>query len=152
MGIRGLFFRIKQNEDCFLNKLCPAINYKEFFWHNVSSQSEVWSFPREKDFLTREYYKGSLLKRRIKRRHRILFLKLQAYYEEGKYLNLSTYEDYMDSPCCLIILVWDCEFVQVYSKDETFIKKLYDVVQKLGYTDITFVTDENDRRKRMDIR
>ena len=50
-----------------------------------------------------------------------------------------------------MVLIWDCEFVEVYSKDEELTQRMYESAQKNDYKEITIITDENDKRVNMDI-
>lgn len=151
MKTRGLYFKISQNDKYCLNQLFGAFNCQDFFWYNVSEQSEVWSLPDGDDLFKKNVYSGRTLERRIKKPHKVIFLKFQAYHEKGKYHNISTYDDWLGSPCCAMVLIWDCEFVEVYSKDEELTQRMYESAQQNGYKEITIITDENDKRVNMDI-
>ena len=61
------------------------------------------------------------------------------------------YNDYIKSDCQLILLVHDCEYVELYSKDQYTINLIYQRAAANGYKEIEYIMDNNDGRKVLDI-
>ena len=51
----------------------------------------------------------------------------------------------------LILLVYDCEYVELYSKDHSIINSVYQRAVTNAYSEIEFIIDSIDGRKKMDI-
>lgn len=48
-----------------------------------------------------------------------------------------------------MLLIYDCNFVEVYAKDKELIDKFYKRALKLNFEEIEYKKDENDIRTRM---
>lgn len=51
----------------------------------------------------------------------------------------------------MLVLIYDCEFVEIFSKSETLTEVLLDNAYKKGFLDVGLITDENDGRTVLDI-
>ena len=81
----------------------------------------------------------------------MIFLKLQAYSEEEPYADIHTYDEFIKSSCLLLVLIYDCESVEIFSKVERITRSLFDNARRKGFSETTLITDENDGRTKMDI-
>lgn len=151
MTIRGVSFRVPQGRNDILQEILDGINVQTLFWYNVESQNEVWSVPHYKDFFKEEYYSGQDFYEQIKLPHLVIFLKLQAYSEEEPYADIHTYDEFIKSSCLLLVLIYDCESVEIFSKDERITRSLFDNARRKGFSETALITDENDGRTKMDI-
>lgn len=145
--IRGISFRIEQRENGrVLSEIFQSIDVKKYNWYNILDQNEVWkNFAGEKS-LGEEYYSGNDFEKIINSEHYILFLKLQAYFKMVNYQNLHTYKEFVEDNCQLLVLVSDSEFVEIYAKEITVLKHIYDTAEENEYFDIEYITDDNDSR------
>lgn len=151
MNIRGVSFRVPQGRNDLLQEILDGINVQTLFWYNVESQNEVWSVPKYDDFFKKEYYDGQDFYEQIKLPHLVVFLKLQAYLKEGTYSSIHTYDEFIKSGCLLLVLIYDCDSVEIFSKDECITKSLFDNACRKGFLETALITDENDGRTKMDI-
>ena len=149
--IRGVRFKIPQKMDNIIFNILCCLNVESYYWFKISSQTEVWGEQIEKDFFEKEFYKGDEFINIIKNKHRIIFLKIQAYPKECDIKNIHTYKEFVDSNCDIIILVYDCEFVEIYSKNESTSILLFRRAKALGYKSCGYITDDNDSRTKMDV-
>ena len=99
----------------------------------------------------KEYYDGKSFLQNIMTEHYIIFLKLQAYFDNVKFSNIHTYKDFQDSDCQLLLLIYDCKSVEIYLKDINNVNLLYESALKNNYTEIGYITSSNDGRTKMDI-
>ncbi len=164
MSIRGVFFLFPNKERYFLKKILDGIPVEQFFWLCIRDQKEVYSLPElcirdQKEVYSlpevrfdKSLYKGDEFSKLIQEPYFLGFLKLEVYRKWGKFQNFHSYEEYLSSECMAVILIWDYEYVEIYSKDMEFNRKIFLNAQKLGYTELEYVTDDNDCRYKLDIR
>lgn len=151
MSIKGVSFRVPQGRTDLLQEILDGIDVQMLFWYNVESQNEVWSIPQYEDFFRKEHYDGVSFYEQIRQPHLVVFLKLQAYLKEEKYVNIHTYDEFTKSSCLFLLLIYDCEFVEIFSKDVSITKILFDNACSKGFLETVLITDENDGRTKMDI-
>ncbi|MGO5549103.1 DUF2691 family protein [Wansuia hejianensis] len=149
--IRGVSFNIPQLKSNTLWKIFSAIDINKYYWYIIQSQTEVWDNLLENDFFKQECYPGEEFSTCIQSNHYIVFLKLQAYSTFTNMRNMCEYNDYIKSDCQLILLVHDCEYVELYSKDQYTINLIYQRAAANGYKEIEYIMDNNDGRKVLDI-
>ena len=151
MNIRGVSFRVPQGRNDILQEILDGVNVQTLFWYNVESQNEVWSVPHYEEFFKKEYYAGQDFYEQLKLPHLVIFLKLQAYSKEEPYADIHTYDEFIKSSCLLLVLIYDCESVEIFSKDERITRSLFDNARRKGFSEAALITDENDGRTKMDI-
>lgn len=149
--IRGISFEIPQMMTTTLWDIFKGSDMGHYYWYIVPNQNEVWNEFSEDDFFTEELYTGNDFLNLIRNNHYIIFLKLQAYSELCIFKNLYTYDDFSRSNCQLVLLVNDCEFVEIYSKNLKITEQIFYMAVENGYKNISYITDKNDGRTKMDI-
>lgn len=149
--IRGVLFKIPQLTTNTLGKIFNAVDVNRYYWCVIQSQTETWNNSLEDDLFARKCYTGEEFSKCIQSNHYIVFLKLQAYCTYSDFENISEYDAYMKSDCQLILLVYDCEYVELYSKDHSIINSVYQRAVTNAYSEIEFIIDSIDGRKKMDI-
>ncbi len=149
--IRGISFEIPQMMTTTLWEIFKGSDIGSYYWYVVPNQNEVWSELSEEDLFTKDVYVGNDFQNLIKNNHYIIFLKLQLYSELCTFKNLYTYDDFSKSNCQLIILVNDCEYVEIYSKNSKTTEEIFHTAVENGYKNVCYITDENDCRTKMDI-
>ena len=148
--IRGIFFRALPGKN-ILWQIFKCIDVEKYSWHNILSQNEVLANYSGGIFFDADYYDGKTFLQNIISEYFIIFLKLQAYFEGGKFYDIHTCEEFLKSDCQLILFVYDCEYVEIYAKDEKDIKAIYENVLTLNYTEVKYITESNYSRTKMDI-
>jgi len=138
--------------DNALFRILKGINIKEYCWYNIISQDEVYEVDYKDDFFKETYYDGESFFQCIQDDHYVIFVKLQAYFEGGKFFDIHAYEDFQKSDCQLLFLIADGNFVNIYAKSQEVIGRLYEQAVANHCTEIEYITDENDHRTRMDVR
>jgi len=152
MSIRGVSFKIEQKVSCVLWDIFKCIDVKKYFWYNIEAQDEIWASNLKDDFFQENLYSGEDFLSKIQEDHFVIFLKLQAYYDSEPLYNISTYKAFQASECQLIFFVYDCEFVEIFSKNKIDIENLYNNAIKNRYKDVIYITDENDDRINMNVK
>lgn len=128
-----------------------CIDVEKYTWYFIDSQSEVWANAGGDDLFMSDCYSGENFSQLIKQKYYIIFLKLQAYSDTYKFLDIHTYEDFVKSNCKILILVNDSNYFDVYLKDKVMIDVFYNHLKSHGFKNLDFITDKNDYRRKMDV-
>ena len=149
----GVSFKIDQSDDLFLKKILAGINNKEYVWNYIDEQSEVHDISRSKDYFEQSKYSNDSFELKLNEPSFIVFLKLQAYNanDDNKFKNINSFEEYWASTCQMIILVYDCEFVEIYAKNQEVIEKIFTNAKTNEYENISYITTKNNERYKMNI-
>lgn len=150
--IRGISFEVPQSTTDTLWKILQGADIQQFDWYVVQAQTEVWDKPFGTDFFTQAAYKGPAFSKRIRDDHFIVFFKLQAYPHSENFQNISTYETFVQSDCQLLLLVYDCSFVEVYVKSQDVLHVVFQNAVRNRYNNVAYITDSNDTRTKTDVR
>ena len=149
--IRGISFKVPQKNQNMLCEILSGIDISAYSWCCIKNQTEVWDKVSEKELFDETNYNGNDFLKCIQTPHYMIFLKLQAYYQTHNFYEIQSYENFIDSDCQIIVLVYDCEFVEIYAKDITVCNSIYKKASQSGYDDVSYITEDNDRRTKMSI-
>ena len=149
--IKGVSFSTPQAFDHILQRIFKTVDVEKYDWYIIRNQTEVWSESGNQDFFAREKYSGTDFSDLIALKHKIVFLKLQAYVQAKKCDNIQTYPEFQSSDCQMLLLISDCELVEIYSKSESVLSEIYKNAVSEKFMDIVYITDQNDCRNTMDI-
>ena len=148
--IRGISFVI-QNSRNILKEIFEEIDIKKYYWYNVEDQSEVWSKVQENEDFRRKCFNGDNFYELIQNDCYVIFLKVQMYLENVNYCNVNTYEEFLNSDCEMIVLIYDSAFVEIYTKKEDMADIFYRIAKKHNYKNVDYITDANDSRVEMNL-
>jgi len=148
---RGVSFEIPQQTADTLWQILSAIDIYKYFWVVIEDQTEVWDSRYENDFFRQRCYTGKNFAKCIQQDHHIVFLKLQAYLLPHAFQNVLSYEEFMAGDCQFVMLIYDCENVEVYIKDRAVLDSVFNRANALGYYNVNFITDLNDTRTKMNV-
>ncbi len=76
----------------------------------------------------------------LEKSHNIVFLNLRGYNDDQNFETIDTYDDFERGECKIIILIADCNFVEIYLKNE---EDLNTISSKLKKFDISYDYLEN---------
>lgn len=151
---RGVSFKVSQENDNILWKILNCINIKKYNWFNIKNQNESWhridNFV-DKPFLENVFYNGESFAEQIQKNHYIIFLKLEAYEGYSDFYDIHSYEEFQKNSCKLLLLMYDCDFVEIYAKEQYIIYEIYKNAQRNNFMEIKYICDTNDERKTMDV-
>lgn len=142
----GIFFRTN-SADNILKTIFNNVNLRKFEWYNIPEQTESYGIPMYTTLFNQKYYSGSDFSKCIANNHLIVFLKLQAYLELENFKEIITLDDFKKSKCKLILLIYDCEYVEVYAKDKNIIQSIYSNAINNNFSDIKLLKDSGITRK-----
>lgn len=143
--IRGIRFKLPNVYDSFINKILNGINKDKYIWKIDEDQV----FINGGDFLfSTDIYNGQDFKRIISHpSYYTVFINLRAYPIGTVFDEVKDYNVFLKSNCELIVLITDSTFVDIYSKNRADIEMINLNAQKNNFTEIEYITDENDKRK-----
>ncbi len=157
--VRGVSFRIRKDVSLHLWNILKCINAEQYTWFIDNEQSEEINssaLSEENDiFNFTTSITGEQLKSAFQMERYIIFLKLEAYPINTNNVNkirIHSYNNFLKSNCNIIFLLYDCEYVEIYSKSASIIKLLYSNAIANCFEDVNYITDENDTRTKMDVR
>lgn len=146
----GISFQIPQEVAPLLYEMLGDSLSLKYTWHCDLNQSEVLNESQENNFFDAETYAGAIFQHKIQENHYLVFLKLEAY-PQHKEVKIQSYKDFLDSDCQIVLLVYDCEYVEIYSKSSLEIKELYENAKKASFTNVQYILEEERDRFCMDI-
>lgn len=150
--MRGVSFKVPLKKLDLLQSILNGIDLEALNWYVIKNQTEVWEYPNDSAYFENAYYNGDDFSSIIKSPHYIIFLKLQAYLRiSNRFKDIHTYEDFLSSDCLLLLLIYDCEYVEIYLKDAKTVNRIIENAKEARFEEITIITDENDARTNLDI-
>lgn len=75
----------------------------------------------------------------------------QIYPANATKNDINTYEDFLNSDCEIIFLLYDVDYVEIYVKSEAHLLQFIKNADAIGCPSITIKTDLNDGRTRMSV-
>lgn len=69
-------------------------------------------------------------------------LVLHLYPQNASPCRIDTYEDYLNSPCEMIILLYDCCYLEIYCKNQSWLRTMIDKAKEIP--DVTFAEKYED--------
>lgn len=148
----GISFEIPQKTTNTLWLFLNNIEIRNYNWYNIDNQSEIYDETLNFSFFNKNCYSGEDFFNIIQLNYFIDFLKIQAYLGSDRYENINSYEDFINSDCQMIILIYDCKYVEIYSKNEMEIYAIYQSAKNNKYMNISYITENNRDRNIMNIR
>lgn len=151
---RGIRFEVPNGYGNILAEVLKPFDLPSFCWKIGDGESYLEGdkglerdlFPEGQTIM-----EGAELKNLLENnRHYVIFAELQAY-PDSAFFEIVSYEEFVDSPCELVLLVVDCIYVDVYCKNESTIELLYDHANEHRYGQVAYITDENDTRTRLSV-
>lgn len=148
-----LSFEIAKPGSAILWQILKCVPVENYTWYNIASQDEAWRKDMDLPLFQKYCYRGEEFKVQIQQPQFVIFSKLQAYSNPPRKMhNLCSLQDFRESDCDLLLLIYDCTFVEIYAKDPTILSLLYQNALDQGYTGIACDTEETCRRTNMNIR
>lgn len=85
---------------------------------------------------------------RLKREHPVvIFLNCQAFFNDFKCeIAVDDYKTFVKSECEFVLFVIDCNYIEIYAKNDELLKQFIKNAEHLGCEEIIYKTEENDSR------
>ena len=146
--MRGIQYEIPNEWGNYLYKIFEGIDMSKYVWKIYDDETYVKS---EESFLFEKdcYNNEEFLKKIRDNEYYVVFICLRAFPAGSSITEIKTYNDFYKSDCELVLLASDCSYVDIYVKSQAMLDMLYINAKKYNFTDIEFITDENDARTRL---
>ena len=142
---RGISFQIPNSYDKHIAHILSGIDPNQYVWR--INEDEVYRTVDFEYLFSKNVYSGKELQELISaQEYYAVFLNLQGYMSENDIDEINSYEDFLNSKCKIIVLVADNTFVDIYAKDINLIETIHLSAKEYDYTDISYITDQNDMR------
>ena len=120
----GIEFKYSFTLDNFISKIFQNINLEDYKFY-FRQQEIIFEDTKETKF--KKIMNGYEIKNLIENneKYMIVDLNLHVYYQNNKeILDLSNYDNFLNSNCQLVILIYDLENVEIYFKDNYLKEKI----------------------------
>lgn len=77
------------------------------------------------------------------------FVRLRRYPIKSVIKQIDTYDDYLESKCDFLVLLYDGGLFEIYSKEENLIHKIFEWCLVKCFDHIKYIDDDNDQRSYM---
>lgn len=145
--MRGIECMAPSGYDAKLKHLLNNIPLTDYDWY--ISETEI--IRDDKNQIWPLKMNGHELQNHLEESNLVIFINMQAYPKGANTSELNVYEDFLNSTCEIIILIYDVRFVEIYVKDKSLIMKFIENMEKCGCTQITIKTDKDDTRTRLSV-
>lgn len=148
--MRGTRFFIPNEYNKYLWEIFKFVDLLKYTWY--ISQEEILYFNEKEgkvcsDFFTSHTLTGSQFKECINKTNYYLYsVNIQAYPIGTEKEDIFTYDDFIKSKCEILLLCADAKYVDLYSKDEEYLKNIYDMCIRNKFENVEYITHENDER------
>ncbi|WP_338777763.1 DUF2691 family protein [Metabacillus sp. FJAT-52054] len=152
---RGISFEIPNEYGRFLMNALMSFEISEFVWTSGGEESYLVKgdelqeplFPDEVSRMD-----GLLLRELLEEnKYYLIFVNLQAFPKGESSLRVETYEEFVNSNCQLVLLVFDSVYVEIYCKDNIRLESLYQNAKLRCFNNLHYITDKNDIRTRLSV-
>lgn len=153
--VRGIMFEIPNDYGQHLADILKpsditALNWlvePEESYLVADNQLDIPFFPDEQEIID-----GSTMHNLINSEsYYLIFVDVKGFPKGKNAAQITTYEEFVNSDCELIVLIADCSYTTIYCKNEEVTRKLYKNALELEYGNLEYITDENDGRTRMSV-
>lgn len=139
--IRGVEFLVPQTDPDILHQVLGCIDVKSYDWEVSEKDIDTWGY-----FYDKLRYSGEEFAKKIKEPLRIIAIKIMAYPVGETDDEPMYYEDFLRSKCRLVLIMYDCQYTEIYCKDAQMSMLLYENAVRRGFDEVIYKTDENDGR------
>ena len=153
--IRGITFEVPNKRGYILKEILGPIDVLAFNWL-VEDEEAYYVVDGElgEPLFSHKILnlEGQLLQKKIEEKMSyVIFADLKAFPKGSVPAELETYEDFQKNDCELVLLIVDCTFVTIYCENNVLSETLFHHATRKGYTEVAYITDENDRRTRLSV-
>lgn len=148
MNKRGLRFLIPNGYGSLLSDILEPIDCCKYNWHidNDEIHLIVDDALTDKWLFTEKVVEGKDFLRLIREnRYYLIFAELTAFPKEAHIASISCYNEFLKSECEIIVLVYDCSYVDIYCKYEELLGKLFTNALGKGYENVRYIAEDDDR-------
>lgn len=139
----GIRFTIPNKHGQFLKVILAELNLKDYFW-NIDDD-EIFLTNNSYLFQENIYSNDDFLKIVSAQDYYLVHACLQAW-RTNQVTEINNYLDFKNSKCEILILIVDCEDIDIYAKNSSIISTIKRTALKNKFTNIEDIYDDNNPR------
>ncbi|MCD2349064.1 DUF2691 family protein [Clostridium guangxiense] len=143
--MRGISFQINGcGHKNILRTILSEIEIEKLWWH--ISEDEIYN-EMDESLLENRYINGETFLKIIKEKsYSVIFANIKAYPPNSTPNDIENYDDFIKSECKLVILCSDVFYYEIYAKNDWMIEIIKNNAIKNNFSNIEYITNENDCR------
>lgn len=146
--MKGISFKIPNKKGYYLKQIFNNVDIANYSW-NVCYQQIIWE--KVEPFFPGDIISGHTLSRCIDRECYIIFSDLKAFENINEVRDITTYTDFVNSKCKLILLIDDQVNASIYSKDNNELEMIHKNCIDNNFSNIVKLSEKNDSRTRLSV-
>lgn len=151
---RGISFEIPNEYGAFLRLILKPIDITAYNWYIGGEESYIVVDDKLQPLFPEEVFgmDGLLLRNTLEHDSQyLIFASLKAFSKSKDIIDVQTYEEFLNSECKFILLVIDSVYVALYCKDKDMLECLYSNAIMNEFSNLKYITEENDFRTRLSV-
>ncbi|MCR3758134.1 DUF2691 family protein [Clostridium felsineum] len=142
----GISFEIPNNYGSYLSDILEPLSYSDYQWLIDDDEIHLMrnnEFTNEFLFNESRILSGKELYNVSKSNtYYMVFVTLRAFYKNVAIERVLNYSEFLKSDCKIIIGVYDCSEVMIWSKDTELIVRIYDYTLSKGFKKVEYISEE----------
>jgi hypothetical protein len=144
----GVSFEIPNKHGKYLSDILEPIPFGEYQWlidndeiHLLANNEFTHEFLfKEEDIII----SGEKLYDTAKtNNYYMIFVTLRAFFKNGDVQPVSSYREFLESDCEIVLEVDDCSYVMFWCKDNQLILNMYNYALSKGYENIEYISEKD---------
>lgn len=144
----GVSFEIPNKYGKYLSDILEPIPFGEYQW--LIDNDEIHLLENNKftnEFLFKDedrIISGETLYNNAKSNtYYMVFVTLRAFFKDGTLQEVSTYREFLESDCQIILAVYDGSYVMFWCKDNQLVLNMYSYALSKGYENIKYISEKD---------
>ncbi|MFZ5987723.1 MAG: DUF2691 family protein [Bacillota bacterium] len=148
---RGVRFKVPNRYGRLISDILKPVDCRLYYWHINSDEIYISGGG---EFNGKSLFNENILQGKDfvdiinSNDYVMIFAEFKAFPDAVSISEISTYQDFINSTCQLIVLVVDSVYIDIYCKNDVIVEKLFENTEDKGYKEIEYI-DESDTRTRM---
>lgn len=138
--IIGLDIKVKAIHNNFIYKILKNIINKEYKWVIICDQIDVDGKIEQGLFCKNVLLNNEFFNCIINKIYYMIFVDIKVYPINSKIDEINTISDFLKSNCELIFLCTDTSCLEIYSKDKSILKNIFNNCNDENFISIKYVT------------
>lgn len=145
----GLTFKIENKYNNFLYKIFDSVDVLNYRWeiiHDEILYKEDEGIKQglfASDVLTGQDFLNTIKKKS----YYMIFVDLKAFAVDSAYVEINTFQDFLESDCQIILLCVDSEFIDFYCKEKSILDIVYNNCVKYGFRSVEYLSLEEAHKR-----
>ena len=139
----GITFKIKNEYNNFIAQILKDVDVEKYEWDIYPG--EIFQRHYNNKFFSEEHISGEYFSECINRReYYLIFADFKAFPIGKEHIEIQTFAQYIKSKCDIVFLCVDSQFIEVFSKNESILQKVYENCKAMGAKNIEIVNSIED--------